>query len=293
MNLHTFSGLVRPFTLLAPVVGAGSGAAVAIAATHAQAPWGKIALALASACAATCASNAWNQAFDADIDRINKPFRPIPAGHASVHAAMRLGDALALAALALAAFVSVGFLACVGAGVVGTWIYSAPPLHTKRLTFGALLTIAIPRGLLVPVAGWSVVSDPLVLEPWALGSVVGLFVLGAAATKDFADVEGDRLHGCATLPVVWGIERAARAIAPFLWAPFALYPVLAELGLLQPPTWRFAVLALVLSALGVLTARALTRDPKSLAFERNHPAWRGMYLLLQGSHLGVMLVYVL
>jgi chlorophyll synthase len=210
-----------------------------------------------------------------------------------VRAALRLGDALALAALALGAFVSPWFLACVGAGVVGTWIYSAPPLRTKRLTLGALLTIAIPRGLLVPVAGWSVVEPPLLAEPWALGAVVGLFVFGAAATKDFADVEGDRAHGCRTLPVVWGIEPAARAIAPFLWAPFALYPVFAQLGLLSPPTWRLALLALVLSVLGVLTARALTRDPKSLASERNHPAWRGMYLLLQGSHLGVMLVYVL
>lgn len=293
MDLATFSGLVRPFTLLAPVVGAGSGAAVAVVATRAATPWGGIALALASACAATCASNAWNQAFDADIDRVNKPFRPIPSGRASVRTALRLGDALALLALALGALVSLGFLVCVGVGVLGTWIYSAPPLRTKRLTFGALLTIAIPRGLLVPVAGWSVVADPLVAEPWALGSVVGLFVLGAAATKDFADVAGDRAHGCATLPVVWGIERAAAAIAPFLWAPFVLYPLLAQVGLLQPPTWRFALLALLLSALGLVTARALLRDPESLASERNHPAWRGMYLLLQGSHLGVMLVYVL
>lgn len=293
MNAQTFLGLIRPFTLLAPVVGAGANAFAAVAATGVATPWGKIALALLSACAATGASNAWNQAFDADIDRVNKPFRPIPSGATSVRGAMRLGDALALAALALAAFVSVGFLACVGAGVVGTWIYSSPPLRTKRLTFGALLTIAIPRGLLVPVAGWAVVTDPLVAEPWALGAVVGLFVLGAAVTKDFADVEGDRAHGCRTLPVIWGARRAANAIAPFLWAPFVLYPAFAAAGLLHPPIWRFALLGLVLSALGVKTAAALLKDPASLASERNHPAWRGMYLLLQGSHVGVMLVYLL
>ena len=33
-------------------------------------------------------------------------------------------------------------------------------------------------------------------------------------------------------------------------------------------------------------------DPASLASERNHPAWRNMYLLLQGAHVGVMLAYV-
>jgi 4-hydroxybenzoate polyprenyltransferase len=293
VNGKTVLGLVRPFTLLAPVVGAGANAFAAAASVQGPTPWGRIGLALLSACAATGASNAWNQAFDADIDRVNKPFRPIPAGHASVRGAMQLGDALALSSLVFAAFVSLGFLCCVGAGVLGTWIYSAPPLRTKRLTFGALLTIAIPRGLLVPVAGWAVVTDPLTAEPWALGAVVGLFVFGAAVTKDFADVEGDRAHGCRTLPVVWGTARAARAIAPFLWAPFVLYPVFAAVGLLSPPTWRFALLGLVLSALGVKTAAALLRDPSTLASERNHPAWRGMYLILQGSHVGVMLVYVL
>ncbi len=293
MNLRTLLELVRPFTLIAPVVGAGANACAAVAALDLPLPAGRLLLALASACAATGASNAWNQAFDADIDRVNKAFRPIPSGRVSARAALRLGDLLALAALALGAAVSVPFLACVGAGVVGTWMYSAPPLRTKRLTWGALLTIAIPRGLLVPVAGWSVVAWPSSAEPWALGLVVGAFVFGAAATKDFADVAGDRAHGCRTLPVIWGTARAALVIAPFLWAPFALYPVLAQAGLLGPPVWRFALLALGLSTFGLLTARTLVRDPAGLASERNHPAWRGMYLLLQASHLGVLLVYAL
>lgn len=292
MDARTLLGLVRPFTLIAPVVGAGANAVAAASALGVPLPWLRVGLALASACAATGASNAWNQAFDADIDRVNKPFRPIPAGRTTVRAALRLGDGMALLALALGALVSPGFLACVGVGVLGTWFYSAPPLRTKRLTWGALLTIAIPRGLLVPVAGWAVVGDPLDPEPWALGAVVGLFVLGAAVTKDFADVEGDRAHGCRTLPVLWGPVRAARAIAPFLYMPFALYPGLAYLGLLSAPVLPFCVLALALSAFGLLTARALLRDPARLASERNHPAWRGMYLLLQGSHLGVMLVYL-
>lgn len=291
MRVATLLALARPFTLIAPVVGAGCGAFTAAAALDVSVPWDRVALALGSACAATGASNAWNQAFDADIDRVNKPFRPIPAGACTVRAAMRVGDVLALLALALGALVSVGFLACVAAGVLGTWAYSAPPLRTKRLTWGALLTIAIPRGLLVPVAGWAVVGDPLVLEPWALGAVMGLFVFGAAATKDFADVAGDRAHGCRTLPVAWGERRAALFIAPFLWVPFVLYPVLAASGLLSVATPRMATLSLLLSAFGLYTAFLLLKDPASLASERNHPAWLNMYLLLQGAHVGVMLAY--
>ena len=158
---------------------------------------------------------------------------------------------------------------------------------------GALLTIAVPRGFLVPVAAWSVVAAPGTLEPFLLGLVPGLFVLGAAATKDFADVAGDRAHGCRTLPVVLGPARAAKIVAPFLYAPFVLYPVLAALGWIARPLVAWSIVAAALGGFGLVTARALTRDPESLATERNHPAWRGMYLLLLANQFSVAITYAL
>jgi 4-hydroxybenzoate polyprenyltransferase len=306
VDLRTRLQLVRPFTLLAPVVGV---ACTAVAPSRVLGlPYDPLLVglaALAAACA-TGASNAWNQAFDADIDRRNKPERPVPSGRATVAQARRFGHGLAALALAFAAFVgflqprradaAAGpwahvFLACVGVGVLSTWIYSAPPLRTKRSTVGALLTIAIPRGFLVPVAGWAVLAPPTTLEPWALGLVPGLFVLGAASTKDFADVEGDRAHGCRTLPVVLGAPRAARVVAPFLVLPFLLYPALAAAGVLWPPTTLWVTLSAILAALGLFAAWQLLSDPARLATERNHPAWRAMYLLMLANQLGVAAVY--
>ena len=54
------------------------------------------------------------------------------------------------------------------------------------------MTIAIPRGVLLKVAGWSTVKTVMGVEPWFIGAIFGLFVLGASSTKDFADIEGDR-----------------------------------------------------------------------------------------------------
>lgn len=131
-------------------------------------------------------------------------------------------------------------------------------------------------------------------DPWALGLVAFLFVLGAAATKDFSDVRGDRAHGCRTLPVVLGVRRAATVVAPFLVFPFLLYPAFGALGWLDVPVWRLALLAGVLAAFGVATATWLLRDAEGLAHaEQGHPAWRGMYLLLLGMHVGTALVYAL
>jgi chlorophyll synthase len=298
MDARAILGLVRPFTMLAPVTGVLCAAGAASARLGVPIDGLSLGLAVGAALLANAASNAWNQAFDADIDRLNKPARPIPSGRASVRGASALGHLCAALGVALAALHAwraghAWFLGCLVVGVLATWAYSAPPLRTKRRTYGALVTIAVPRGFLVPVAGWSVVAAPAGLEPFALGLVPGLFVLGAATTKDFADVEGDRAHGCRTLPVVLGPARAARRTAPFLALPFLLYPALAALGALARPLVAWAVLGGALAAVGAYAAALLVRAPERLATERNHPAWRAMYLLMLANQVGVWLVYAL
>ena len=289
-----FLALVRPFTLLAPVVGTACAAGVAAASLdRAWASWSLL-FACLSAVAATAASNAWNQVFDVEIDAANKPHRPVASGALSRGRAMAIGHAAAVVAVTSGAFATPAFLACVLVGLVATWIYSAPPLRTKRRTYGALWTIAIPRGLLVPVAGWSVVAWPTSTDPWALGLVAGLYVWGAAATKDFTDVEGDRADGCRTLPILLGPVRAARRIAPFLVLPFALYPVLGLVGWLHADLSRLVLLAVLLVVGGAFTAWALRRDAEGLAAGRaGHAAWIGMYLTLLASQVGTLLVYAL
>ena len=255
-------------------------------------PWATVSLGALSAVLATAASNAWNQVFDAQLDQINKPSRPIPSGAISPDAALWFGHACALASLALAGLTTPVFAACVAIGVLGTWIYSAPPLRTKASTVGALLTIAIPRGALVPVAGWSLVHPPTWPDPWMLAGVSFLYVLGAAATKDFADVEGDEAHGCKTLPVVVGIQRAASWVAPFLVVPFVLLIALAWIVPHHASPAGLAGLGAVLSVIGFVAARALVRDPTSLAESSgNHPVWIAMYLLMIALHVGAAVMY--
>ena len=297
MDARAIAGLVRPFTMLAPVTGVLFASAAAASSLGLRYDPLLVGLATLSALAANAASNAWNQAYDAGIDAVNKPDRPIPSGRATVRGALALGHAAAALALGIGALHAAlagepWFLACVLAGVLATWCYSAPPLRTKRSTVGALATIALPRGFLVPVAGWAALAVPRELEPFALGLVPGLFVLGAASTKDFADAAGDAAHGCRTLPVVLGPRRAARLVAPFLFLPFLLYPALSAAGALPRPFGAWLALGLALAIGGWFTARALTRDPERLATERNHPAWRGMYLLMLANQAGVALVYL-
>ena len=285
-------GLLRPFTLLAPVVGVLTGAAIARGALSVAWQGAPVFFACLSAALATGASNVWNQIFDAPIDRVNKPRRMIPAGHILPGDAFAFGTALAWGTLVCGWLAGPWFLVFVTLGLGLTWMYSAPPLRLKAHPLGANAAIAIARGLLVPVAGWSVLAPVNAPDPWVLGALAGLFLMGAASTKDFADIQGDSAHGCRTWPALYGAEGAARRMTPFVVGAFGLLPLAAQLGGLSISVPRASALALVLVLLGLRASWLLLRAPDAVASgSGNHPAWRWMYLTILVFFVGAAVTY--
>ncbi len=293
-TLAVITRFTRPFTLLPPVVGIVSGSLVAYGATRQGWPWRAILLAAMAAGVLNAASNGLNQICDLHIDRINKPQRPLPSGALSVRAAWLITLLGYGAALGLAACVNRQTLVIYTLAAAATFLYSAPPFRTKRSLWGANLTIAATRGELLKVAGWAAVSSVLgTWEPWIIGSVFFLFLLGATSTKDFADMKGDAEDGCRTLPIVLGPVRAAWCIAPFFLLPWLLVLIAVARGWLRGNGTFLVGLALVLLVWGAWVGRLLVRDPQQLVTAgENHPAWRQMYLMMMASHLGMAAAYL-
>lgn len=304
-RLMIYAELARPFTLLLPMVGILSGgltAAAAIGVTWHLALLAHLAVAALAAMLLNAASNTLNQVADLAIDRLNKPSRPLVRG------ALPLGEACVFAAVAytlailLAMTLSLTTAALFTAAAVATLIYSLPLLgRTKRFTWGSNLTIAIPRGCLLKVAGWSVVVPPSDPQPWVLGTIFSLFLLGATTSKDFADVKGDQANGCLTLPVRYGAKRAAWMIAPFFVLPWLLLPVGTILAnpacrgahLLSAGWPAMLGLAALLATWGGVVAASILVDPDALSSMDNHPAWHGMYAQAVAAHLGLVAAYAL
>lgn len=300
-KLKLYSELARPFTLLPPALGVVSGAVSAWGAHQTKAPitWEllyPVVLGTAMAAVLNAANNAINQIYDLDIDRVNKPSRPLPSGRMSLAEAWTFTITAFVAANLLAFFVSpVGGRECFWIVLFTTfmcWIYSAPPLWTKRRGIWANITIAIPRGVLLKVAGWSTVKTVMDAEPWYIGSIFGLFLLGAASTKDFADIEGDRAGGCRTLPIEYGVKKATWIMAPFFVLPFVLIPVGVYAGILTGNPLLLNLLGALLIVYGCYTVHLLVRNPDELATTENHPSWTHMYLMMMLAQIGFALAYV-
>jgi 4-hydroxybenzoate polyprenyltransferase len=326
VKLGTALELSRPFTLLPPLLGILSGAICAFGSAHNPDPSRQVtgsvllAVALGSVCASllNAASNVLNQITDLEVDRVNKPSRPLVTGVASIQGAWILTVVLYVLAMVPTWWIVVpprsGFLARALAplgshecfflflgGLVFTLVYSLPSWgRTKRLGMWANITIAVPRGCLLKVAGWTMVASSRTLEPWAIGFLFMLFLVGAASTKDFSDVKGDLAGGCMTLPILYGNEKAVKIISPFFVLPWLLLiafvfvpdPAVPQGRLLTGNPVLLVLLGVVLSIWGLYTVHLLRRNPDELSARENHPSWRHMYLMMMTAQIGFAIAYV-
>jgi len=269
-------------------------------------------VALGSLCAAflNAANNSLNQIYDLEIDRINKPNRPLVTGEVSLREAwiftwiMYVLGTIPTWLVVVHPFVSwteklfaplrwheCFFIYVIA--LISTFVYSVPALgRTKAHPIGANVTIAIPRGCLLKVAGWTMVARASFAEPWFIGSIFMFFLLGAASTKDFSDMEGDRAGGCRTLPIRYGVRKAAWMISPFFIFPWLLMPVGAHYGILTGNAKFLAILGLVLALWGAYTVWLIVRNTEELTSTENHPSWRHMYLMMMAAQVGFAVAYL-
>jgi len=298
MSFSGYVKLARPFTLLAPFFGFVCFALVATGSPvggEVGLTWGltlKIFFGALAAATLNMASNAVNQIFDREIDAVNKPARPLVTGAVTLRGAAAACIAFYLAAIGLSLLVNLRFFVIVCITCLVTYSYSGPPFRTKRNAFAANFSMALPRGGLLVIAGWSAVKPIWFAEPWFIAAVFFLFILGASTTKDFADMEGDARYGCRTLPVMFGVRRAAWIIAPFFVVPFGLVYLGLALGVLEGDATALSILAGILVLWGAYIVSLILSDPNRLATESNHPSWKHMYLLMIASQIGFAVSYL-
>lgn len=270
--------LVRPFTLVAPLVVSVFGSAICLGTGF----WSQLPKVLfVSLTLMLCQSvgQVLNQAVGVNEDKINKPYRPIPQGRVTVEDAYGLAFLLSLFAVGRAFTINVTF---------GMWItiilffavfYNIKPFQARKYLWINLLWMSVSRGLLPFAVIWSAYEKPFVLKPWLLGSIAFLWVLSWQSSKDVNDLEGDKKYGINTLPVVYNLEKTKKIIRILSLLPFIPLVLYVKFGFLTFPY----LLLLNLAFLRELNLWGFNKPSK--LFE-NTWAWAGFYL-------GLSAIYVL
>ena len=202
----------------------------------------------------TGAGNSINDYFDYKIDAINKPERPIPSGRISLNKAGFYSLAL-LSIGTILAFIIGLIPGLIELSTSILMVYYAYGLK-KKLLIGNIV-ISFLTGLTF-VFGGVIVGE--ILTSIYLGFFPFLTTIAREIIKDMEDVEGDRMEGAHTLPIMRGMRISSIIAAFFLILASLSSPILYYLGILTIfyiPLLIIAVLIFLYYALSILKDQSL------------------------------------
>ncbi|MGQ9514782.1 MAG: geranylgeranylglycerol-phosphate geranylgeranyltransferase [Thermoproteota archaeon] len=160
-------------------------------------------------------TNIQNDICDLEIDKINRPERPLPSGELDRRSATVWASFLLLVGLATAALTSTACLVVACLSTLLGFLYNA---FIKRT--GLLGNIVVAFIVSVPfIYGWLVVEGEEGLLIWLFSLTSFCAVLGREIAKGMADIEGDAQKGIRTIAVIRGMRKAsATASALFIFS---------------------------------------------------------------------------
>lgn len=158
----------------------------------------------------TGAGNTINDVFDYKIDKINKPNRPIPSGRISLKNArnysyLLFGIGIILSIIDSYLVNSIWPSVIVIPAVIIMYLYAK---NLKVMPLLGNITVAILTGFCFVIAGTVIACATESLNILFISIYLGLFAvfmtLAREIVKDMEDIEGDKLEGARTFPILYG-----------------------------------------------------------------------------------------
>lgn len=214
--------IIRPLNFLITFV---SVIVVAIICSPDKLPGLNVFLAALTASLVLASGNSINDIHDIEIDKINKPLRPLPSGKLSIKEAYRLYILLVIVPIVLSFLVSEMALIIVLISVLLLFLYSK---YLKRILLVGNITVAFLTGLVFIFGGVVVENPAAAIVPAVFAFLINLI---REIVKDMEDVEGDTIAGVITFPAKFGFQKSKYIILfiSLTLILYTLYPFITQL----------------------------------------------------------------
>ncbi|HWI63920.1 MAG TPA: UbiA family prenyltransferase [Symbiobacteriaceae bacterium] len=229
-----------------------------------------------------------NDIADRSVDAISSPERPLPSSRIRPSEALRW--ALGFQAIAFLLILIEGSrhamtLALLGAGLGNT--YSLPPFRLRQN--GPVANLIIGGGVMLAMCGGMIAQTGVTEVGLFSAAALGLLAAAVSMIKDFKDIDGDRLAGIRTLPILVGVRTAlainmAVVVVAYL---LALYLLLQTIGMQEK---AIALFGLPLAA----NLYVLHRLRENHSQENARQAYRHAVIIFMGVtvlYVGAQAVY--
>lgn len=160
----------------------------------------------------TAAANAINDVYDLEIDRINRPRRPLPSGVITSREAFAFSIIFFLLGLTSSALINAETLIIALIFSVLLYLYSST---FKRQVLVGNFTVSLATAFAFIFGGVAVKRVEHAIFPAAFAF---LLHFGREIIKDMEDIDGDQQNGAQTLPIRFGLRPAQILTTIFLMA---------------------------------------------------------------------------
>ncbi|WP_407432138.1 UbiA family prenyltransferase [Methanobrevibacter sp.] len=174
------------------------------------------------------AGNVINDYFDYKIDLINKPERPIPSGRIELKTARNYAYGLFLCGTICGFLIScltgnwMPFIIVLISDLI-LYVYAYKLKSTPLL---GNLTVGFMTGLCFVFGGFTVGTPKMIYTSMFLGFFAFVMTTAREITKDIEDIEGDKLEGAKTFPILYGTKISAIITFILIIVDCALCPLL-------------------------------------------------------------------
>lgn len=203
--LKGYFKLGRPINALAGCI------AIFISGYVARAPsWWPVIMAAITVLLITVSTNAWNDYLDIEIDKVNKPKRPLPSGQISPRGAVVFSLVGSTLSLAIALSINQpAFLIALAANIL---LY----LYSWILKCTVLVGNAVVASIIALCFIFGGVAAGNIQPVLPLAVTVFFATMAREILKAMADFKGDFQHNCKTIATVWGNKTARIFMIIFL-----------------------------------------------------------------------------
>lgn len=150
-----------------------------------------------------------NQIADVNIDKINKPYLPIPSNILSLQLAKYIVIIALLISLGLALYISPYLFGIITLATTIGWAYSMPPFYLKQHHVTAAIAITVVRGVLLNAGGFLVfnylINNSLEMPENVLILTLFIIVFSIVISwfKDLPDIEGDAQYNIKSFAIIF------------------------------------------------------------------------------------------
>jgi len=209
-------------------------------------------LAALSASLVMASGNIINDIYDIDIDRVNKPSRPLPSGKISIKEAYILYFVFIAASVFISSLLNEKAIAIVLVSILLLFLYSK---YLKRIPLVGNITVAILTGLVFIFGGVVVENLAAAIVPAVFAFLINLI---REIVKDMEDVEGDKKAGVITFPIKFGSLKSKLFISLITISLilYTLYPFITQLYKIE----YFIIVMVIVNPLLVYCLKILFAD---------------------------------